>query len=144
MLDEAASLLYVGLGCARMPKKLLLTGTTIIPQCTPEKVPTSHLHGACEYNLPHEEATLSAAPSRRGSFDECHYAGSSYSPADSWVSAKTKAVPRQAPVCHECHATITGTVFMAFDRAFCGEMHRMQAMDVMFADESKRALATQA
>ena len=108
MLGEAASLLYTGLGCARMAKKLL-NDTPTAPHCPLEKGATLGQSHSREVTLPQEESTLSAAPSRRGSFEyRC-----------SRIIAQ-QPDPWNVPACHACQAPITGALYMAFDRAYCG------------------------
>ena len=123
LLGEAACLLYTGLGCARMPKKMLSDNPTV-PHCPLEKdAPARHSHEVSEIEILQEEGTLSTAPSRRGSFD--YWCPSvitqpADSATDSAVSGSENVVPSNVPACHACHAPITGALYMAFDRAYCG------------------------
>ena len=119
LLGEAACLLYSGLGCARMPKKMLSDGPTV-PHCPLEKdAPARHSHEVSEIELPQEEGTLSAAPSRRGSFDyRCPRVITQ--PAGSAPTESANVVHWNVPACHTCHAPISGALYMAFDRAYCG------------------------
>lgn len=125
LLGEAACLLYTGLGCARVPKKLLSEAPTV-PRCPLDRKNANALSSdeVSEIERPQEEGTLSDAPSRRGSFgDRC--ASVITQPADT-VPKRTSSgkaedhVPWNVPACHTCHAPIPGALYMAFDRAYCG------------------------
>ena len=124
LLGEAACLLYTGLGCARMPKKLLSEAPTV-PRCPVDRKPGAPSSDeVSEIERPQEEGTLSAAPSRRGSFGyRCPSVITQ--PADTVPKTTSSAsanahVPWNVPACHTCHAPIPGALYMAFDRAYCG------------------------
>ena len=124
LLGEAACLLYTGFGCARMPKKLLSEAPTV-PRCPVDRKPGAPPSDeVSEIERPQEEGTLSAAPSRRGSFG--HRCPSVITqPADTVPKTTSSAsanahVPWNVPACHTCHAPIHGALYMAFDRAYCG------------------------
>ena len=119
LLGEAACLLYTGLGCARMPKKLLSDAPTVQHCPLDGKDAPGHPHEVPEIELPQEEGTLSAAPSRRGSFDYgCPTVITQ--PAGSAPTESANVVHWNVPACHTCHAPIPGALYMAFDRAYCG------------------------
>ena len=118
LLGEAACLLYTGLGCARMPKNMLSDAPTV-PHCPLDGKDAPHPHEVSEIELPQEEGTLSAAPSRRGSFDyRCPSVITQ--PAGSAPTESANVVHWNVPACHTCHAPISGALYMAFDRAYCG------------------------
>ena len=123
----------VALGCAgKRNKKFELADAPIIHGCQLEDITTCHLYSASEIPFPHEEADVSAAPTRESSFRGLHRS----SGAEAALSSATR--PRQtdgerdlvseragaevipwAVACHACCAPITGAVFMGFDRAYC-------------------------
>ena len=139
MLGEAASLLYTGLGCARPPKKLLIDIPTIPHRQLEKDTALCDSNEVCDIAVPYVEATLSAAPSRRGSFE---YQGSGFfaQPANSpeTENAEAGVVSWKAPACHACNAPITGALYMAFDRAYCGAAacHKAMARHCLTSGES--------
>ena len=118
----------VALGCAGKRKKSELTPDAPTSRRTfTEDVTTCHLYSGCEIPFPLEEAAVSAAPTREGSFRGMHRSSVPEVPLFSatprqtdldLVSENAEVVPWTA-TCSACCAPITGTVYMGFDRAFC-------------------------
>lgn len=116
----------VALGCAGKRRKPDRTDAPTSRHTFREDVTTCHLYSGCEIPFPLEEAVVSAAPTREGSFRGLHRSAVpevalfSATPrqTDLLVSENAEVVPWTA-TCHACCAPITGTVYMGFDRAYC-------------------------
>ena len=118
----------VALGCAGKRKKSELAPDAPTSRRTfTEDVTTCHLYSGCEIPFPLEEAAVSAAPTREGSFRGMHRSSVPEVPLFSATPRQTdldlasenaEVVPWTA-TCSACCAPITGTVYMGFDRAFC-------------------------
>jgi len=117
----------VALGCAGKRKKSeIASDAPTSRRAFTEDVTTCHLYSGCEIPFPLEEAAVSAAPTREGSFRGLHRGSVPEVPlfsatprqTDLLVSETNAEVGRTA-TCHACCAPITGTVYMGFDRAYC-------------------------
>jgi hypothetical protein len=117
----------VALGCAGKRKKSeIASDAPTSRRAFTEDVTTCHLYSGCEIPFPLEEAAVSAAPTREGSFRGLHRGSVPEVPlfsatprqTDLLVSGTNAEVGRTA-TCHACCARITGTVYMGFDRAYC-------------------------
>jgi hypothetical protein len=109
--------LYTGLGCARSPKKMLADRRIVDRSKLEDDARSSHSEvggNIGEFPIPHhEEAKLSAMPTREASFVQGGLGRRRI--ADSLV---LEAVNLYVP-CHGCGTLITGALYMGYDRAYC-------------------------